>query len=218
MAVGRKPDRNKNVLECRRQYEKVLIAIMVLLAVAAVPSFAQKIKIGVSIPTADHGWTGGINYYAQKAIKDWQAKDKNIEFYLVTADSPAKQVNDVEDLMVKGIDALVILAHDSAPLTPVVKKAYEKGIYVVSVDVGSPRKYRMSTSQVTTPAWVVSPPNGSVKRLEERVTSSSSKAFPASSTASVSILLRRSWPRSTLASRFWIRNLRIGTPKKGSRL
>jgi len=127
MAVGRKPDRNKNVLECRRQYEKVLIAIMVLLAVAAVPSFAQKIKIGVSIPTADHGWTGGINYYAQKAIKDWQAKDKNIEFYLVTADSPAKQVNDVEDLMVKGIDALVILAHDSAPLTPVVKKAYEKG-------------------------------------------------------------------------------------------
>ncbi len=116
--------------------KKVLIALMVLLAIAAAPAFAQKIKIGVSIPTADHGWTGGINYYAQKAIKDWQAKDKNIEFYLVTADSPAKQVNDVEDLMVKGIDGLVILAYDSAPLTPVVKKAYEKGIFVVSVDRG----------------------------------------------------------------------------------
>ncbi|HNV36657.1 MAG TPA: ABC transporter substrate-binding protein, partial [Rectinema sp.] len=116
--------------------KKIVIAFMLLLAIAAVPVFAQKVKIGVSIPTADHGWTGGINFWAQKAIKDWQAKDKNIEFYLVTADSPAKQVNDVEDLMVKGINALVILAHDSAPLTPVVKKAYEKGIYVVSVDRG----------------------------------------------------------------------------------
>jgi ribose transport system substrate-binding protein len=116
--------------------KKAVVAIMVLLAIVVMPTFAQKIKIGVSIPTADHGWTGGINYYAQKAIKDWQAKDKNIEFYLVTAESPAKQVNDVEDLMVKGIDALVILAYDSAPLTPVVKKAYEKGIYVVSVDRG----------------------------------------------------------------------------------
>ncbi|MHB9151220.1 MAG: ABC transporter substrate-binding protein [Spirochaetales bacterium] len=116
--------------------KKALIALMVVLALAAAPVFAQKIRVGVSIPTADHGWTGGINYYAQKAIKDWQAKDKNIEFYLVTAESPAKQVNDIEDLMVKGIDALVILAYDSAPLTPVVKKAYEKGVYVVSVDRG----------------------------------------------------------------------------------
>ncbi len=116
--------------------KKAFLALMVVLALSATPVFAQKIRVGVSIPTADHGWTGGINYYAQKAIKDWQAKDKNIEFYLVTADSPAKQVNDVEDLMVKGIDALVILAYDSAPLTPVVKKAYEKGVYVVSVDRG----------------------------------------------------------------------------------
>ena len=116
--------------------KKAFLALMVVLALAATPVFAQKIRVGVSIPTADHGWTGGINYYAQKAIKDWQAKDKNIEFYLVTAESPAKQVNDIEDLMVKGIDALVILAYDSAPLTPVVKKAYEKGVYVVSVDRG----------------------------------------------------------------------------------
>jgi len=116
--------------------KKTLLVLAVVLLIAATPVFAQKIRVGVSIPTADHGWTGGINYYSQKAIKDWQAKDKNIEFFLVTADSPAKQVNDIEDLMVKGINALVVLAYDSAPLTPVVKKAYEKGIYVVSVDRG----------------------------------------------------------------------------------
>jgi len=124
--------------------KKLLIAMMVLLALGAVPVFAQKVRIGVSIPTADHGWTGGINYWAQKAIKDWQAKDKNIDFYLVTADSPAKQVNDVEDLMVKGIDALVILAHDSAPLTPVVKKRTKKVFMSFRSTVDLPKKYRMS--------------------------------------------------------------------------
>jgi ribose transport system substrate-binding protein len=38
--------------------------------------------------------------------------------------------------MVKGIDALVILAHDSAPLTPIVEEAYNEGIFIVSVDRG----------------------------------------------------------------------------------
>lgn len=117
--------------------KKTLLLVLASLLLLPFSASAQgKIKIGVSIPTADHGWTGGINWWAKKAIADWQAKDKNLEFFLVTADNPQKQVNDVEDLMAKGIQALVILAHDSAPLTPVVKKAYEKGIYVVSVDRG----------------------------------------------------------------------------------
>jgi ribose transport system substrate-binding protein len=118
--------------------KKILAVLLMAATVATGAVFAQAkaVKVGVSIPTADHGWTGGINYYAQKAINDWKAKDKNVTFYLVTADSAQKQVNDIEDLMVKGIDALVVLAYDSAPLTPVVKKAYDKGIYVVSVDRG----------------------------------------------------------------------------------
>jgi ribose transport system substrate-binding protein len=116
--------------------KKTLLAVLAILMMPLAASAQGKVKIGVSIPTADHGWTGGINWWAKKAIADWQAKDKNLEFFLVTADNPQKQVNDVEDLMAKGINALVILAHDSAPLTPVVKKAYEKGIYVVSVDRG----------------------------------------------------------------------------------
>jgi ribose transport system substrate-binding protein len=38
--------------------------------------------------------------------------------------------------MVKKIDALVILPHDSAPLTPVVQEARDSGIYTVVVDRG----------------------------------------------------------------------------------
>jgi ribose transport system substrate-binding protein len=118
-----------------KRYLLVALALLIV-QIPTVASAQAKVKVGISIPTADHGWTGGINWWAQKAIKDWQAKDKNVEFILVTADNPQKQVNDVEDLMTRGINALVILAHDSATLTPVVKRAYDKGIYIVSVDRG----------------------------------------------------------------------------------
>ncbi len=116
----------------------VLISIVLILAMVFSASLfgAEKIRIGVSIPSADHGWTGGIVWWAQRAIEDWNAKDPDATFFLVTADSASKQVGDVEDLMVKGIDALVILAHDSAPLTPVVEQAYNEGVFVVSVDRG----------------------------------------------------------------------------------
>jgi ribose transport system substrate-binding protein len=116
--------------------KKILIVMLSVLALGIAPAMAQKVKIGVSIPSADHGWTGGLVYYAQMAIKDITAKDKNVEFTLTLADSPQKQFSDVEDLMAKGVNALVVLAYDSSTLTPAIKKAKEKGIYVVSVDRG----------------------------------------------------------------------------------
>lgn len=121
---------------------RVVVLVLTLVLFSSLfsfsPSFSapKKLKIGVAIPSADHGWTGGVVWWAKKAISDWQKKDKNIEFYLVTSESASQQVGQVEDLMVKGINALVILAHDSAPLTPVVEQAKKKGIYIVSVDRG----------------------------------------------------------------------------------
>jgi ribose transport system substrate-binding protein len=112
----------------------LLVSFVCILATGALA--ADKIRIGVSIPSADHGWTGGIVWWSQQAVEDWKANNPNLEFFLVTADSPAKQVGDVEDLMVKDIDALVILPHDSAPLTPVVEEVYNSGIYTVVVDRG----------------------------------------------------------------------------------
>lgn len=93
-----------------------------------------KIKIGISVPTADHGWTGGIVWWVKKAISDWEGVDKEIEFTLTTSADPASQVSAVEDMMTKEIDGLVILPHDSAPLTPVCEEAIKAGIYTVVID------------------------------------------------------------------------------------
>jgi len=96
----------------------------------------KPIKVGYSMPAADHGYIARAIYWAQRAMNDWKAKDKNITFYFVTADSVTKQANDIEDLMTKGIDALVVFPVD-ASITSEVEKAYKAGIFVVVMDRGT---------------------------------------------------------------------------------
>src|SRR5262249_51827331 len=93
---------------------------------------ARKPRIGISIPAADHGWTAGIGYWSRKAME----LHPEVDWGLAAASGPEKQIADVEDMMGKGIDGLVILATESAPLTPIAKKAHEKGVFIVNVDRG----------------------------------------------------------------------------------
>ena len=65
---------------------------------------------------------------------DFKKSDDDVEFYVVAASSGSKQVGDVEDLMIRGIDALVILPHNPATLQTVINEAYDSGIYTVVVD------------------------------------------------------------------------------------
>ena len=60
----------------------------------------------------------------------------DVDWVYATAQNPEKQTSDIEDMMVKGVDGLVILATESAPITPIAKKAHEKGIFIVNVDRG----------------------------------------------------------------------------------
>ena len=90
------------------------------------------VKIGVSIPAADHGWTAGVVWWAKECAK----LHPEIEWTIATAETPEKQVSDIETLMAKKVDALVILATESAPITPVAEEAHNRGILVVNVDRG----------------------------------------------------------------------------------
>ncbi|MEX2217999.1 MAG: ABC transporter substrate-binding protein [Phycisphaerales bacterium] len=93
---------------------------------------ARKPRIGVSIPAADHGWTAGVGWWARKAA----ALYPDCEWTIVTANGPQKQIADIETMMARGIDALVVLATESGPLTPVARAAHERGIFIVNVDRG----------------------------------------------------------------------------------
>ncbi len=91
-----------------------------------------KVKIGVSVPAADHGWTAGIGWWAKRAMDLYP----DIEWVYATAASPDDQIADLDDMMTKGIDALVILCTESAPLTPKAKEIHDDGVFIVNVDRG----------------------------------------------------------------------------------
>ena len=92
----------------------------------------KTLRIGVSLPSADHGWTGGIVWWAEKTAKE--INDKSIKITVVTAKDAGEQVNQIENLMVQGIDALVLLPHEPGPLTKISEEAVSKGIFLTVVD------------------------------------------------------------------------------------
>ncbi|MBQ7651464.1 MAG: substrate-binding domain-containing protein [Victivallales bacterium] len=95
---------------------------------------AKTLRIGVSVPSADHGWTGGIVWWAEKTAKEMMADDKQLKITVVTAKDAGEQVNQIENLMVQGIDALVLLPHEPGPLTKISEEATSKGIFLTVVD------------------------------------------------------------------------------------
>ncbi|MFN9909939.1 MAG: substrate-binding domain-containing protein, partial [bacterium] len=86
----------------------------------------------MSIPAADHGWTAGVVWWARECEK----LHPEIEWSIVTAESPEKQIEQIEALMAKKVDGLVILATDSAPLTPIADEAHNRGILSGNADRG----------------------------------------------------------------------------------
>jgi len=127
----------------RRFYGMLLVGVLAAVALAGCGSKDQpsaagpanaggRIKIAVSIPAADHGWTAGVKWWAEQS----KALYPDVDIQIVTAEDARKQQQDIQDLMVQKVDGLVILANESAPLTPIAKKAHEQGIYIVNVDRG----------------------------------------------------------------------------------
>jgi ribose transport system substrate-binding protein len=114
---------------------RILIPACVLL-VAISSAIAQdapkRMKIGVSIPAADHGWTAGVDWWAKRAMR----LHPEIDWVYQTAANPEKQTADIENMLTQGVDGLVILATESAPVTPVAKEAHDRGVFIVNVDRG----------------------------------------------------------------------------------
>lgn len=114
-----------------------MAAVVAGSVVLAGPVFAQAktYTIGVSVPTADHGWTGGIDFFAQKAVDRLSKLYPNLKFVLKTAPTPTKQAADLEDMVTtRNIDALVILPGDPDAMTASIKKVKDAGKWVTLVD------------------------------------------------------------------------------------
>ncbi|AFT82455.1 D-ribose ABC transporter substrate-binding protein [Leuconostoc carnosum] len=91
------------------------------------------LKIGVSLSTLNNPFfisiKDGVNEAAKKEGTDVQLYDGQ--------NSTNKQNNDVEDLIQKKVDVLIINPVDSSAITPEVKSANEAGIPVITIDRSS---------------------------------------------------------------------------------
>jgi ribose transport system substrate-binding protein len=114
---------------------KHLLASVAAMALLAGAAQAQETKtIAVSVPTADHGWTGGVVYFAMQEAKALEKKYPGLKVIVKTSADPAAQANALEDLTTQGIDALVVLPQDPNVLTDPIRKVHDKGTFVTVVD------------------------------------------------------------------------------------
>jgi ribose transport system substrate-binding protein len=91
------------------------------------------LKIGISLPSATHGWMGALIDSAEKQAKALKDSD-GIEYVMTNAADPNKQANDVDDLIAQDVDVIVMLPIESAALSPVGQKIKDAGIPLVIVD------------------------------------------------------------------------------------
>jgi len=103
-------------------------------------AFAQtqnQVNMGVAIPAATHGFTGGIVWWANQAKKDLEKAHPGLKITVKTAANAPEQANQLQDLLtVNKINTLVIFPFESASLTKPVAQVKGKGVYVTVVDRG----------------------------------------------------------------------------------
>src|ERR1700712_551151 len=119
---------------------RTVLALAASLAMATTSLVAQaqeKVSLGVAIPSADHGFTGGIVWWANEAKKELEKKYPDLKVTVKTAKDPGEQANQLQDLVTANkINALVVFPLESAALTKPVQQVHSKGVYVTVVDRG----------------------------------------------------------------------------------
>jgi ribose transport system substrate-binding protein len=109
-------------------------AAMLALAVGAAQGQQKTATIGVSIPAADHGWTGGVVFWAMQEAKSLEKQYPGLKVIVKTSPNGAEQANALEDLTTQGLDALVVLPHNPDELTDSIRQVKTKGAFITVVD------------------------------------------------------------------------------------
>ena len=108
-----------------------LASVLAVVAGLHAPQFAvaQDVTIGMSFPSATHGWMGAVIKNAQD-----QAKSSGVRHVMTTAADPNKQTNDIEDLIAKKVAAVVMLPIETDAMTRAATKLKAANIPLVIVD------------------------------------------------------------------------------------
>ncbi len=113
------------------------LAVIAAAALLSSAALAQTFTMGVSIPTATHGFMGGLNWWANEAKAHIEATYPDVEVVIIASGNVTEQANALQDLVaIHNVDALVVLPFESDPLTGPVAEVKEQGVFITVVDRG----------------------------------------------------------------------------------
>jgi simple sugar transport system substrate-binding protein len=112
-----------------KKFKLIILSVVILLVFSASSAFStEQLEI---VMVAKHE---GISWFDDMRVGVEEfGKDYGVKAYQIAPEGgdPAKQVQMVEDLIAKGVDAICIVPNDPLSMVPVIKKAKEAGIVVV---------------------------------------------------------------------------------------
>lgn len=122
---------------------KILILSLALLTVFVLAACNEEgnsesggegdLTIGISLPSATHGWMGALIDNAENRAQELQ-EESGIDYVMTNAEDPNQQANDVDDLISQDVDVIVLLPIESAALSPVGQNVKDADIPLVVVD------------------------------------------------------------------------------------
>lgn len=91
--------------------------------------------IGFSNASLSNSWRVSFVAHLRYGIEELKNQGLIRNYYETNAnDDPVKQIADIEDLVTRGVDLLIVSAATAEALTPVVEKVMDQGIPVITVD------------------------------------------------------------------------------------
>ncbi len=105
-------------------------SLLLIVLLVVVSAFAGKFVIGLSLSTLNNPFFVTLRDGALEAAKQY-----NVDLIVLDAqDNPAKQLNDIEDLIQKKVDLIIINPTDSDAIVSAVESANDANIPVITVD------------------------------------------------------------------------------------
>ncbi len=114
--------------------KKLAIGTALALAFAVNPASAANVKIALLVKNLGNGFFDAADKGAEEAAKELGNVD--IIYTGPTQATPEGQIDIINSLIAQGVNAIAISANDADALVPVLKKAMDRGITVISFDSG----------------------------------------------------------------------------------
>jgi inositol transport system substrate-binding protein len=114
-----------------RKVAVMMLVCAVVLSVSGTMAMAKTYKIGAAMSSFADKW----QTYLQDGVRKFDAEHDDVEIMMTDGkDDPAQQLNQVETLLIQGVDAIIIVPVDISAMAPIVTQVKDAGAKLVVIN------------------------------------------------------------------------------------